>query len=470
MGVWSIDDLVEGTGGKVLQRGAKPLLGVGTDSRSDLTGKIFFALKGPSFDAHEFVGMAVQKGAAAVVISQKILKVDADVAVVQVEDTLKALQDFGLWHRSRWSGKLIGLTGSNGKTTTKEFIKTILSQKYPCLATVGNLNNHIGVPLTLLELRNTHKFAVIEMGMNHSNEIKLLCELSKPDIVLVSNVGRAHIENFADGIEGIARAKEEIYENAPPKATRIYNMDNKFTALMRARAPGNCEVITYSSYDKDVDVTLKEKVLTMDYVEVQGKIRKEPGHVKIPAFGRQQVSNAMAAASVALACKIEEPLIWTGLTQCRGIWGRGQLVDLEMGAKVLFDAYNSNPDSAQMAMDNFSKLSARGKKYIVAGSMLELGDLAPSAHYQLGEQMADSGPEAVLLVGQFCREMEAGLRSKGFNKNIMISENFDEKLATAFGKVLSTGDLVLVKGSRGMKLERVVQCWNPINWESSSKH
>jgi UDP-N-acetylmuramoyl-tripeptide--D-alanyl-D-alanine ligase len=462
MSIWSISDLVNATGGKIIQNTSRNIDGVSTDTRTDLKDKVFFALRGESFDAHEFAGLAAEKGASVIVIDKDILKITDDVAVIKVEDTLKALQSFATWHRSRFTGKVVGITGSNGKTTTKEFCSTILSQKFPVLSTKGNLNNHVGLPLTLLELRAQHKFAVVEMGMNHEGEIAFLTEMAKPDIVAVTNVGRAHIEFFGS-VEKIARAKEELYEHAPKNSVRIYNLDNQYTAMMRARAPGGCKVITFSSYAKDVDISLKEKVLTLDYITVSGHIGKEPGEVKIPSFGRQQVSNAMMASAVALACGVEAPLIWKGLAKCKSGWGRSQVVDLENGAKVLFDAYNANPDSCAMAFENFSLLAARQKKYVVFGDMLELGSHASEYHREAGELMARIDPQAVLLIGNYAEDVKTGLIKAGFNKNIIVSGTYEEKLATSFGAVLETGDVVLVKGSRGMKLERVVELWEPHN-------
>jgi UDP-N-acetylmuramoyl-tripeptide--D-alanyl-D-alanine ligase len=473
MKIWTVDEIALATHGKTEKTGGivasssselNGVSGVSTDTRGDQTGKVFFALKGDHFDAHEFAGMAAEKGARVLVVSRKIPKVHDQTAVILVDDTLKALQDFATWHRKRWSGKLVALTGSNGKTTTKEYCRVLLAQKFPTLATKGTLNNHIGVPLTVLELRAEHKFAVIEMGMNHAGELSVLTAIAAPDVVHVTNVGRAHIEHFGT-LEKIANAKEEIYEAASAHATRIYNLDNSYTATMRARAPGDCKVLSYSSYARDVDVSFKEKVLTLDYIEIQGVIAKDPGHVKIPSFGRQQVSNAMAASCVALACGLDAPLIWKGLALCKSSWGRNQVVDLEGGAKVLFDAYNANPDSAAVAFENFAKLSCRGKKYVVFGDMLELGSLSQSAHQEVGQTLADMGLEGVLIIGQRSRDVESGLRSKGFKKNIVVSEAYEEKLAHTFGAMLETGDMVLVKGSRGMHLERVVECFRPQNFD-----
>lgn len=464
MSVWTIEQLVAATGGQLVHRGTRPLNGVGTDTRGDLRDKIFVPLKGEKFDAHEFAGQACQQGASAVLVHRDTLPLPPEVTVIRVTDTLEALTKFAHWHRTQWKGKLVGLTGSNGKTTTKEFCQTVLSKKYPVLVTEGNLNNHIGVPLTLLRLRTEHRLAVIEMGMNHSGEIAQLCKIAEPDVVLVTNVGRAHIEHFGS-IEAIAKAKEEIYENAPLKATRIYNMDNPQTVMMRVRAPGGCRVLTFSSYERNVDVSLREKLFTIDYIEVQGLIAGEPGSVKIPSYGRQIVENAMAAAAIGLACDIDAPTIWSALKNCKSGWGRNQIVELENGARVLFDAYNANPDSAAMAIENFSKLAVRGRKFVAFADMLELGADSAKMHQEVGAKIAHLAPEAVLLYGQQARAVENGLRIAGFAKTIVVSDGYDEALARQLGSMLQAGDVVLVKGSRGMKMERMVQLWAPHSLE-----
>lgn len=465
MSVWRIEDLVSATKGELLQKGTLELNGVSRDTRENLKEKIFFALKGENFDAHKFLDQAIAAGAAAVVVSENFKTSNKNVSVVKVEDVLLALQQFSVFHRSLWKGKMVGLTGSNGKTTTKEFIFTLLNQKQPTLATQGNLNNHIGVPLTLLELRESHKFAVIEMGMNHAGEIEQLVKFSQPDVVLVTNVGTAHIESFGT-IDGIAAAKQEIYDFAPTKAIRIYNLDNEHTALMRARAPGGCKLMTFSSHARDVDVSLKEKLFTLDYLEVQGVIGGEPGQARIPVFGRQQMENAMAAATAALACGVDAPLIWKGLSKFKGSWGRGQVLELPTGAKVLFDAYNANPDSTKIALQNFAKLKSHGNKFVVIGDMLELGDLSAKLHFEIGQELAKLNPEAVLLVGEHAHDVERGMKEAGYSKKIMLSSIYEEKLALDFGFMLDNHDIVLVKGSRGMKLEKIVSLWQPQGFEN----
>jgi UDP-N-acetylmuramoyl-tripeptide--D-alanyl-D-alanine ligase len=303
------------------------------------------------------------------------------------------------------------------------------------------------------------------MGMNHAGEITELVLLSKPDIVLVTNVGTAHIESFGS-VVAIASAKEEIYEHASDRATRIYNLDNELTALMRARAPGNCKIMTFSSHARDVDVSLKEKMFTLDYLEVQGVIGNEPGQSRIPVYGRHQIENVMAAACAALACGIDAPLIWKGLSQFKGSWGRNQVLNLSNGAKILFDAYNANPDSTKVALQNFSKLKSHGNKYIVLGDMLELGELSSKLHFEIGQEAALLKPAAVLLIGQFAIDIEHGMKEAGYNGKIVISSTYEEKLAHDFGNMLENHDIVLVKGSRGMKLEKVVELWQPSDLNS----
>ena len=228
------------------------------------------------------------------------------------------------------------------------------------------------------------------------------------------------ILNFLEVSKKIARAKEDIYEAAPDQAIRIYNLDNQYTAMMRARAPGTCKVLSYSSYAKDVDVSLKEKLFTLDYLDVSGVIGRDPGQARIPSFGRQQVANAMAAACVGIACGIDAPLIWKGLAQCKSGWGRGQVVDLSSGAKVLFDGCsNSNPDSCVIAFDNFSKLAAGAKKYIAFGDMRELGEASELFDEEMGRSMAKIDPEGIFLMGEYAAIVEKALRGAGFKKKIV---------------------------------------------------
>jgi UDP-N-acetylmuramoyl-tripeptide--D-alanyl-D-alanine ligase len=196
MSIWNIQEIAEATQGQLIQAGTAPLNGVSKDTRENLNEKIFFALKGERYDAHDFLDQAIKAGVAALVVSNDFKNSDPKLSIIKVKDTLSALQEFASWHRSKWKGKMVGLTGSNGKTTTKEFIFSLLNQKQPTLATQGNLNNHIGVPLTLLELRSQHKFAVVEMGMNHAGEITELVLLSTREFVLVTKVRTANFDFF----------------------------------------------------------------------------------------------------------------------------------------------------------------------------------------------------------------------------------------------------------------------------------
>jgi len=461
---WTIDDVVEGTGGKLIQRGSRIPMSVGTDTRAELEGTVFIALKGDRFDAHDFLEKAAERAAVLVVHKNADLKWPRDLSVIFVDDTLKALQCFGHWHRARWDGRMVAITGTNGKTTTKEFTRILLSQKFPTLATEGSLNNHWGVPLTLLRLRPHHRFAVVEMGMNHHGEINALMQIAEPSVCLVTNVGHSHMEFFSS-IEDVALAKEEMYAAARPDAVFIFNLDNPHTKKMAEKYRCQHKSLTFSTYENDCDVFLKEKMSTLEYIEVQGAIGGEPGQAKIPVFGRQNVANVGAASCVALAFGLDAALIWKGLGQLKASWGRGEIIQLASGAKILFDAYNANPESTLAALDNFKRLAVRGKKYLVLGEMREQGALSSELHEEIGQRASEVGAARAAFIGEHAEDFKRGFLKKGDSEKLVISNTYEEKLAQDLGAMLQNGDVVLVKGSRGVRLERVVENWKPLNFK-----
>ena len=460
-----LDDLKTATGGEVLLSRETTFSAVGTDTRENNTGKIFFALRGSSYDAHQFLPQAVASGAAALVVHSNLRDVgtsveELDVTVLRVEDTLRALQQFATFWRKKLKVKVIGVTGSNGKTTTKEFSATILAEKYRTHHSVGSFNNHFGVPMSLLAIRPEHQIAIQEMGMNHPGEIEGLVKIADPDIVGVTTVGRAHLE-FMGSLQRIADAKEEIYRYARPSAARVYNLDNTYTKPMLARAPATAQTVTFSSLDSNADVHLKERVSTLDFMEISGSIGGEPGEARVEVFGRQNVNNLMAAAAFALAAGVEPDRIWQGLTKCRTVWGRNQIFALSGGGRAIFDAYNANPDSVVALIENVSRLSISGRKFAVIGEMLEMGSHSNQVHEEIGRKLGEGQYEMIWFVGTKGESFEKGLRSAGWTKKLVISNSYDEKVAGQVGSMIQTGDIVLMKGSRGMKLEKILRLWGP---------
>ncbi len=470
---WKLElrELASATGGKIISGAQTSFTGVSTDGRGANQGKLFIPLKGENFDAHDFIGQASEHGARAFLTQRPVAELKlklplTDLTIVQVSDTLKALQNLGRFWRRKLNPKVIGITGTNGKTTTREFTHVLTSAKFPSFAAKGSFNNHFGVPMSLLAMEPSHRIAIIEMGMNHPGELKELVQIAEPNIVMVTMVGRGHLEGMGT-IEGVAREKEEIYKWSSPDAIRIFNLDNPYTRAMFERAPTVSKPLTFSSLEAEATVQLKENLCTLDYIEISGRIAGEPGRARVPVFGRQNVNNLMAAACAALASGVEPDLIWKALPNCKSTWGRNQIIELRSGARLIFDAYNANPESMAALIDNLSRLSAKGKKLLVLGEMLELGTSSSELHRELGEKVGASDAELIWFIGPHKDDFASGLANSSFNKKLIISNSYEEKLALEVARMLEPNDIVLVKGSRGMKLERVVSALDPQEFKTT---
>lgn len=464
---FTLAQITEATRGEAISQHEKSFIGVGTDSRAVLQGQIFVALRGENHDSHKFLFEAIANGAKCLIIDTEVPELKDfinQVTIVKVEDTLRALQDLAKYWRRKISAKVVGITGSNGKTSTKEFLATILSRQFKVCAAKGSFNNHWGVPLTLLQVSKFDDVAVIEMGMNHPGELTALSKIAEPDFVVCTTVGRAHVGNFEGSIQAVADAKEEIYL-ANPKAIQIFNYDNEYTMKMFERVSkllGPERVRVFSSFSSGgAEVSLRATHMYIDGLQVTGHIGGMKGEVKVPVFGRQNVTNLMAAATIAFSLGMEPELIWSGLQECHSGWGRNQVVTLENGTKVLFDGYNANPDSTSMLVKNLFEIQCEGKKVGVFGEMLELGADAPQYHRELAELISNTDIEVVWFYGPSKAAFEDGLKAAGFSKTYFVSDSYDESLAKKVRNMLNPSDIVVMKGSRGMKLERVLQLWLP---------
>jgi UDP-N-acetylmuramoyl-tripeptide--D-alanyl-D-alanine ligase len=463
----SIKDLSLAMHGKILSQKQSEFSGIGTDTRKDLKSLVFFAIKGENFDAHDFLDKAVAQGAGCLVIDHldpKFAELKNQVSIVQVGDSLKAIQDLSSWWRHQHKAKILGLAGSNGKTTTKEFTATLLKEKFKTLYSQGSFNNHIGVPLSLLSLTPEHEMAVIEIGMNHAGEITELVKIADPDAVVVTMVGRAHIEHFGT-IEKIAEAKSETYTAARADAVRIFNLDNPFTLKMYDAWKSRSKSLTFSS-EKKADVQLRVIEATIKGLKIKGHIDGLEKEIFVPVFGEQNLTNLMAAATLALSQGLDPKLIWSGLEKCKTTWGRNQFIELKSGAHVLFDAYNANPDSMKALFGNMSTMKNYKRRFAVLAEMLELGEIAGVTHQELGELVGRADLEGISFYGPHAADFERGVRSVGFAKNLFISDTYKEELASKLASMLNLGDIVLVKGSRGMKLEQFVERLQPVNFEA----
>lgn len=466
---WTLEQIAQWTQGNILSQHQTAFSEVGTDTRKDLSRQIFVALKGDNYDAHDYLDKAVEKGVGLLIVHRldpKFENLKSKVSILLVNDTLKALQNFAHGYRKTLATKIISITGSNGKTTTKEFTAVILSQFKKTHFNQGSFNNHWGVPLTLLQIPTDAAFAVVEMGMNHAGEIADLVKIADPDYVVCTMVGRAHIEYFGTQ-KKIAEAKAEIYMESREDTVRVFNQDQDLTYDMMypvAKKFPASRMLSFSEKNKDADVFFKIEELSASGLKISGNIATHWGAAEVPVFGKQNLTNLLAAANLAYAVGMPPEKIWSALSVCKSTWGRNQFVQTALGAQVLFDGYNANPDSMKALLENVPLLKSSGKKIGVFGQMKELGSQAAEMHRELAIAASMSGYDFIYFIGENFHDFEAGLRHTDY-KHYAVASDLTETMGQHFLTHIKAGDLITVKGSRGAKTERFVELCEPINWE-----
>lgn len=421
------------------------LADVCTDTRKIQPGSLFVCLRGERFDGHSFASQAAQLGAAALLVDHPV---DADVPQLVVTDTGKALLQLAGWYRRRFQLPVVGLTGSVGKTTTKEFIALVLGAKYNTLKTQGNLNNEIGVPQMLFRLEDSHTAAVIEMGMNHFGEISRLTRAVAPTVGLITNIGVSHIENLGSRA-GILQAKLEILEGMAPDAPLIVNMDND---MLRTVKLGHRPLLTFAIDDQSADFTatdIAEQGSTTTFT-VHHSAFTQP--VTIPTVGIHNVYNALAAMAVGYVTGVNPAAAASALANYVPAGMRQNLVQVG-GVQVIEDCYNASPDSMRAALQTLGKLPVH-RRYAVLGAMLELGDYAKEAHTQVGKMAAENGIDGVLAYGADAAYIVEAAKQAGLENARLFDTK--EALAQSLAQQVQPGDGVLFKGSRGMHLEDVM--------------
>ena len=439
---YSLQEIVQRTGGSLLPGSdpAQEIHGVGIDSRQDLSGRLFVALRGPRFDGHDFIEAARRAGAAAVLVQHPCAG-----SGVRVENPLVALQALAAAWRRELGTPVAAVTGSCGKTSVKEILAAMLGQSGPCLATRGNLNNHIGVPLTLAELGPEHRFAVVEMGMNHAGEIAVLTRMAAPDLALINNAGPAHIENLGS-IAAIAAAKGEILEGLSAQGIAVINGDDDYADFWAERSPG--EVWRFSLTDRPA------RVRGTWHPQGDGgllELRAPQGSLSlpIPLAGRHNGANVLAAATAALALNVRLDQIGRAVAGLKPVPGRLQWRPGKGGSRILDDTYNANPASVEAALRVLAEQP--GRRYLILGDMAELGADAELHHQQIGVHARESGIDGVFTVGRL-----SAATSRAFGPDATHFESQDA-LLTAVPTLLGADAVVLVKGSRAARMERVVE-------------
>ena len=427
-------------------------IGYSIDSRTIRPGQLFFAVKGERFDGHDFVMQAVEHGAiAAVIANSQPGHFPVRTGLMAVDDTLHALQTLGTAVRRLWGKPLVGITGSTGKTTTKEAIAHVLSHRFRVLKSEGNFNNHFGLPLMLLKLEPDHDIAVIEMGMSHTGEIAALARIAQPEIGVVTNVAPVHLE-FFDSLAGIARAKYELVQSLPARGTAILNVDDEHVSQFSRDFHG--KVVSYGvTHPADVRAENIEARgdLGSTFEVVVGGCRKS---VVLPLIGTHNVYNALAAVAVGLDRGMSLEQIVEALASLLPADKRGQVVQLG-NIKVINDCYNSNPKALDAMVDTLAAVPAK-RRIVVAGEMLELGPTGEELHQQCGRYMADKQIDVLLGVRGLAEKMVDAAKAQGVAGHFVATP---EQAGDWLARETRDGDVVLLKASRGVKLESALERW-----------
>ncbi len=446
----STSTLAHAVGGKLVAGPGNAMHGpeVSTDTRTLRRGSVFFALRGERYDGHDFVADAMAAGASAVVVDEWNQDSVTGVSIIRVENTLSALQRLACWYRTKLELKVVAVTGSNGKTSTKDFTTSVLSRQYIVSATKGNLNNHIGLPLTVLSTEAEHTAAVWEMGMNHAGEIAPLCEIAKPKIGIITNIGTAHIE-FLGSRDAIAEEKSALARSLPEDGALIVPAGSDFFEYLRMRTRarilpvGNGRGIVRA---EEIRVTASGSEFLLVIEECQ------PVEVRINVGGRHMVSNALLAAAAGWALGMQPEDIACGLSDAVLGGGRLRRFDLR-GITILDDTYNANPESMAAAIEMLAEIPVAGRRIAVLGRMAELGEHAAAAHHRIGRLAQERGVQ-VISVGGGAENISEGA---GSSRHFMDMSAAAEAVSTT----CAGGDVVLFKGSRSAAVEKIMQAAFP---------
>lgn len=419
--------------------------GCSTDSRSDNIGKLFIAIEGDKFDGHEFINKAVENGAIGSIVSKDVDGQSRP--CVLVENTIQAMGELAAYWRSKFDIPLIAITGSNGKTTVKEMVFSVLSEESTVLSTKGNLNNHIGVPLTIFNLGDEHKYAVVEMGANHPGEISRLTKITKPTVATITTCAPSHLEGFGS-VEGVANAKAEIYEGLQNGGTAVINIDEDYADLWK-KCAGAHERITFST-ERDADIYANSIELSGECLHYRFILYTPNGDtsVQLPVPGRHNVQNAVAAAACCYSVGIPLASIKNGLEGLRPVNNRLQLKVNTDGVNIYDDTYNANPKSLEVAMQTISEYP--GRHWLVLGDMGELGRDTKTYHEEAGDKARALGFERLFAIGPNSYYAAEKFGSGGSHYSTI------QELINSIRNGLTSNIRILVKGSRYMKMERVI--------------
>ncbi|MCL4503736.1 MAG: UDP-N-acetylmuramoyl-tripeptide--D-alanyl-D-alanine ligase [Deltaproteobacteria bacterium] len=456
---FTIDDILTATRGALSQRGAwDAFCGVSTDSRTAQTGQIFIPLSGEHHDGHDFIPKALERGARGVLVERRCLtlhapSIPAEITVIAINDALAALGDLAQAWRGRFAVPIVAVTGSCGKTTTKEMIAQVLSGVFCVHKNTLNLNNLIGLPLTLLDMEAAHDVAVVEMGMNRFGEIRRLTQIASPTVGVLTNVYGAHTEGLGD-IAGVAQAKGEIIAALNSESRLVYNADDPWINDLARNFRGQT-----LSYGLKPGAALQAVQRRPQGPQGQSAVLHHRGQswdLEVPAAGEHMLYNALAATAVGLALGLTPAATAAALKNFRPIARRSQVVTLPSGIQLLNDCYNANPGSMAMALKTLMELRDHGKTAAALGDMLELGAVAAEEHRKIGRLAAQYGVDYLVVYGNFRLEVAAGAREGGLSAARLFPVSHLSDAARVLQELLEPGDWLLVKGSRSMHMEGLV--------------
>jgi UDP-N-acetylmuramoyl-tripeptide--D-alanyl-D-alanine ligase len=427
--------------------------GYSIDSRTVQPGELFFAVTGERLDGHDFVEAALDRGAvAAAVRTGQVLRFQQKSRLIGVAEPLEALQRLGRAVRRLWNKPLIAVTGSAGKTTTKESLAKLLQTKFRVLKSEGNLNNQFGLPLQLLKLEPEHELAVVELGMNHAGEITALAAIAQPDIGVVTNVAPVHL-GFFNSVADIARAKYELIQSLPANGTAVLNADDEYVSQFGRDFPGR--VLTFAIDHPAAMSARNIRTNGLEGSEFDLCAKEFCVPARLPLIGRHNVYNALAAATVAMDRGLSLQEVVSALSLLTPSDKRGEVLEVG-GATIINDCYNSNPRALDSVVDALAAMPAKGRRIVVAGEMLELGPATEQLHRASGEHIAERKIDVLIGVRGAAQHIVDAARARGINAEFVDTP---EAAGEWLAREIQPGDVVLLKASRGVKLEKALEIW-----------
>ncbi|MGO9137303.1 MAG: UDP-N-acetylmuramoyl-tripeptide--D-alanyl-D-alanine ligase [Syntrophales bacterium] len=454
-----VNEVLNATGGTLVGGSTDtPFNGVSTDSRQTMPGSLFIPLIGEKFDGHDFIAAAIRNGAHGFLVERgyenKIREKFADKTIIRVDHTLKALGDIAHAWRKKIRARVVAITGSSGKTTTKEMLAGIAGLRKKIIKAQGNYNNLIGLPMTVLNINAQHELAILEMGTNTRGEIGRLTEIAEPDVGLITNIGPAHLEGFKS-VETVREEKLDLFRNMPDAGVAIINLDDERLHVTDKDWRG--KRVTFG-LGKDADVSAEDiEPMGLKGVGFTVRIGSLKQRITLSTPGNHNVYNALAAAASSWALDIDFPTICQGLTAFQPISGRMEIRRLKNGAYIINDTYNANPASFGEALKTLRALKGNQKSTVIMGDMLELGDQAEAMHEGIGSLMADTGVDTIYLRGRLSPATAAGALKRKMSKEKVVFFETPDEIISRLASHLKKGDWILVKGSRQTRMEQAVE-------------